>query len=147
MSDNVVEYDAPEAAQILRQLKVLVIDGREITRRALRLILGSAGADVTGAETVAEAHAYLAVRRFDAVLTDLELPGLRRREGRPVLAGITGPNAYVPVVRVSARQQTDPPAVSHAAGMMVEIGSAIDPGRICRSLAGLAQPPPTSKAA
>lgn len=147
MTNNVLEYEAPEAAQVLQRLRVLVIDNRDITRRALGLILEAAGGDVTGAESLAEAQAHLAVRRFDAILTDLDLPGLRRREGRPVLADVTGPNSGVPVVRVSGRQHVDPPALSHAAGMTVEIGSAIDPGRICRSLAGLSQTPPGAKAA
>src|SRR5215469_9056759 len=113
MSDTVPEYDTPEAAQILRQLKVLVIDGRDITRRALGLILGAAGADVTGAETLAEAHAFLAVRPFDAILTDVDLPGLHRREGRAVLAGLTGPNAFVPVVRISGRPTAELTDVRH----------------------------------
>ena len=147
MTEIVAEYESPEAAQVLERLRVLVIDGRDITRRALGLILGAAGADVTGAESLAEAQAHLAVRRFDAIVTDAELPGLRRREGRPVLGGLTGPNAEVPVVRVNGRLAVDPPALSHAAGMTMEIGSAIDPGRICRSLAGLSHPPPGARAA
>ena len=147
MTESVAEYEAPEAAQVLQRLRVLVIDGRDITRRALGLILGAAGADVTGAETLTEAQAHLAVRRFDAILTDVELPGLRRREGRAVLAGLTGPNAEVPVVRANGRQQVDPPSLSHAAGMTMEIGAAIDPGRICRSLASLAHTPPGARAA
>ena len=146
MNENVSEYDAPEAAQVLQRLRVLVIDGRDITRRALGLILEAAGADVTGAQTLAEAHAHLAVRPFDALLTDVDLPGLRRREGRPVLAGLAGPNQDLPVVRVSGRHPADPPALSHAAGMTVEIGSAIDPGRICRSLAGIGPTPPAKAA-
>jgi DNA-binding NtrC family response regulator len=146
MNKSVPEYDAPETAQILSQLKVLVIDGRDITRRAVSLILTAAGADVTGADSIAEAQAFLAVRPFDAVLTDIDLPGLGRREGRPVLAAITGPNACVPVVEIT--QGGDSPAeVRHAAGMMVEIGAFIDPGRICRALAGLAHPPPRAAAA
>ena len=65
MTEIVAEYESPEAAQVLERLRVLVIDGRDITRRALGLILGAAGADVTGAESLAEAQAHLAVRRHD----------------------------------------------------------------------------------
>lgn len=147
MNNKVLEHEAPESAQILSKLKVLVIDGRDITRRALHLLLGAAGADVTGAESVAEAQAFLAVRPFDAVLTDVEMPGLGRREGRPVLAAITGPNACVPVVEISDGPDAHPFEPRHAAGMMVEIGGFIDPGRICGALAGLDQPPPQAKAA
>ena len=147
MNDIVLEYETPESAQILSSLRVLVIDGRDITRRALHLLLGAAGIDVTGAETIAEAQAFLAVRPFDAVLTDVEMPGLGRREGRVVIAAITGPNACVPVVEISRGIYAHPDEVRHAAGMMVEIGGFIDPGRICGALAGLDGPPPQAKAA
>jgi CheY-like chemotaxis protein len=147
MNDSVMEYETPDTAQILCKLKVLVIDGRGITRHALGLLLGAAGADVTGAESVAEAEAFLAVRPFDAVLTDVEMPGVGRRGGRPVLDAIAGPNACVPVVEISHGDYARPDEVRHAAGMMVEIGGFIDPGRICRSLAGLSPPPPRAAAA
>jgi CheY-like chemotaxis protein len=128
---------AREDAQQLRSLKVLVLDEQAITRQVLTLLLDWAGANVTCAETLSEALAFLSVRRFDAILTDAELPGESLRAGRRVLA-VAGPNAGAPILRIDGVRATEP---AHAAGMMVEIGSLIDPARICHELAGLVPPP------
>ena len=70
MDDNAFEAGAPKAAQDLKTLKVLVIDGREITRLTLTLLLESRGAEVSGASSQSEALAHLSLRRFDAIVTD-----------------------------------------------------------------------------
>ena len=126
-----------ETAERLRSLKVLVLDEQAITRQVLTLLLDWAGVNVTCAENLSEALAFLSVRRFDAILTDVELPGEALRAGRRVLAGVAGPNASAPILPIDGARANEP---THAAGMMMEIGSLIDPARICHELAGL--PPP-----
>jgi two-component system, sensor histidine kinase len=131
----------------LEHLKILVVDEQEVTRRTLALLLDFSGASVTCAETLSEALAFLSVRRFDAILTDLELPGLGSRGGRLVLAGIAGPNAWTPVLPIDGRVHDSLSAPAHAAGFVMEIGGAIDPARICRELLSLEPRPPRAAAA
>jgi len=147
MDDHTLEYAAGEPDGPLKNLKVLVLDEQEITRRTLALILDAAGASVTCANSLSEALAFLSVRRFDAILTDVDLPGIGLSRGRPVLAGIAGPNALAPVLSIDGRPYADPREPAHAAGMMLEIGSLIDPARICRDLTDLAPRPPRAAAA
>jgi CheY-like chemotaxis protein len=134
-----------ERAAPLEHLKVLVLDEQEVTRRTLALLLDWSGASVTCAETVSEALAFLSVRRFDAILTDLELPGVGLRDGRRVLAA--GPNAWAPVLSIDGRADDGFVAPALAAGLVMEIGGTIDPARICRELLSLQPRPPRAAAA
>jgi len=147
MDEGTPGQAAAERAAPLEHLKILVLDGQEVTRRTLALLLDWSGASVTCAETLSEALAFLSVRRFDAILTDLELPGVGLRGGRRVLAGIAGPNAWAPVLSIDGRAHDifSPPA--HAAGIVMEIGGTIDPARICRELLTLEPRPPRAAAA
>ncbi len=137
---------ASKSAEHLRSLRVLVLDEMEITRRVLALVLDALGVSVTLADNLSEALAHLSVRRFDAILTDAEMPGVALRGGRAVLAGIAGPNAMAPVFSIDGRVHDAFPEPAHAAGMVVEIGGAIDPARICRELESLAPRPPNTTA-
>ncbi|HTX48050.1 MAG TPA: response regulator [Caulobacteraceae bacterium] len=138
---------AAERTTPLEHLRVLVLDEREVTRRTLALFLDWSGASVTCAETLSEALAFLTVRRFDAILTDIRLPGVGLRGGRPVLAGIAGPNAWAPVLPIDGRVHDSLETPAHAIGFLMEIGGTIDPARICRELLSLEPRPPRVAAA
>jgi DNA-binding NtrC family response regulator len=64
------------AAESERPLAVLVVDGEMQTRRHLVRALTDAGYSASGAQTVGDALALLLLDRFDAVVVDLELPGI-----------------------------------------------------------------------
>jgi len=147
MDEATLGQAATSRAAPLAHLNILVLDGQEITRRTLALFLDWSGAGVTCAETLPEALAFLSVRRFDAILTDLDLPGVGLRGGRPVLAGVAGPNAWTPVLPIGGDARDGVRAPTHAAGMVVEIGGTIDPARICRDLLSLEPRPPRAAAA
>jgi CheY-like chemotaxis protein len=147
MDEGTPGQGAADRATPLEHLKILVLDEQEVTRRTLALLLDWSGASVTCAETLSEALAFLSVRRFDAILTDLELPGVGSRGGRPVLAGIAGPNAWAPVLSIDGRAHDSLSAPAHAAGIVMEIGGTIDPARICRELLNLEPRPPRAAAA
>jgi len=136
MDSGAFEPDGIAVGRILKHLKVLVIDAHEITRRTLELVLTFAGAEVAAVESQAEALAHLAVRPYDAVVTDECMAGLAYRNGRAVLEGFPGPNAGVPVIGATW-SATHAPGVAHAAGMMVEIGGFLDPGGVCAALSAL----------
>ncbi len=144
MDDTVVEGRTPGAAQDLKALKVLVVDGREITRLTLTLLLESRGAEVSGASSQSEALAHLSLRRFDAIVTEEAIAGAARRDGRTVLEGLPGPNAGAPIFPLCDGPAF--PSTPEAAHVRLEIGGAIDPAGLCAALATLG-PPPKAKAA
>jgi hypothetical protein len=146
MDDHAFEGQAPRASQDLKTLKVLVIDGREITRLTLTLLLESRGAEVSGASSQSEALAHLSLRRFDAIVTDEALAGVARRGGRTVLEGLPGPSVGAPVFPLSDGKVVAFEAIPDPAGIRLEVGGAIDPAGLCARLASLA-PPPAPKAA
>ena len=139
MDESLLGRAAAAEVGRLKNLRILVLDEQEITRRVLAVFLEWSGASVTCADTLSEALAFLSVRRFDAIVTDIELPGEARRHCRRLLAGVAGPNAAAPILSIDGRAADEP---THAAGMMLEIGSLIDPGRIRFELETLSPIPP-----
>src|SRR2546425_104004 len=78
-----------------RELRILVVDDDAVTRQAMRLLLEREGHEVVAVENGLEAIERLgpASDRFDAVVTDLQMPRLggralyeQLREQRPLLA-------------------------------------------------------------
>ncbi len=83
---------------------ILVVDDEPNLRRAVEMILQSAGYDVTLAASAAEAEKHLAERAFDLMLLDLVMPetdglqflhALKDLPHRPVVVMISG-NATIP---------------------------------------------------
>lgn len=56
------------------RLQILVVESHGQTRRVLTEFLGHFGHSISAADTVRSATAFLKVKRFDAVLSDLDLP-------------------------------------------------------------------------
>lgn len=97
--------------------RVLVVDDHPINRRTLELLLEPAGVEVTAVESGAEALERLAAGRFDAVLSDLHMPGMDGLAlARAVRSG-TGPNRNVPVIAVTGADSDTERARCEAAGM------------------------------
>ena len=96
--------DAPAEVSVVRNqrcrmTKILVVDDEEPVREMLRDILEDEGAEVTVAAGGAEALARFAEVKFDAVFTDIGMPGMNgwellrligERDDEVMLAVITG---------------------------------------------------------
>src|SRR5256885_1894017 len=100
------------AAPTLPKLRILVVDDDAVNRQAMRLLLEREGHEVVAVENGLEAIERLgpASDRFDAGVTDLQMPLLGRRapyeqlsEQRPQLAG-----RFVFVTRDRARGEAPP---------------------------------------
>jgi signal transduction histidine kinase/CheY-like chemotaxis protein len=97
-TDAVAEVSAAQN-QRCRMTKILVVDDEQPVRELLRDLLGDEGAEVTLAASGAEALAQFEAGKFDAVLTDLGMPGMNgwellrlidERDQQVPLAVITG---------------------------------------------------------
>jgi signal transduction histidine kinase/CheY-like chemotaxis protein len=83
-------------------LQVLAVDDNAVNLLVLDQMLSSFGHDVAKASSGAEALAAMAVRRFDLVLLDIQMPGMTGVEVLNNLRAIDGPNRAAPVVALTA---------------------------------------------
>ncbi|MCC6751037.1 MAG: sigma-54-dependent Fis family transcriptional regulator [Deltaproteobacteria bacterium] len=80
---------------------LLVIDDEKNIRRTLRMVLESEGYEVHDAESAEEGLALLEVRRVDAMLLDLKLPGISGMEALERLQAEHPGETNVPVIVIS----------------------------------------------
>lgn len=117
-----------------RALRLLVVDDHPINRRTLALLLEPSGAEVSAAETAAEALALLAAEPFDAVLSDVNMPEMDGLSFTRTLRGTTGPNRETPVIAVTGGDGDRERADCRAAGMAACVAKPIDAGALYAAL-------------
>ena len=127
---------APVAtARALQDLHILVVDDSDIQLAVTRHQLEQLGAQTSSAESGAQALADLRrwPERFDAVLMDVQMPGMdglettRRIRDEPALANL-------PVIALSAGTQAEDREHALAAGMNDYLSKQLDPRRLQRVL-------------
>ena len=84
---------------VLAGKAVLVIDDDAYSRTLCQLILGRKGMQVTLANDGQEALQLIKEKRFDMVLTDIQLPGM---SGKAVARAIRKENATIPIMALTA---------------------------------------------
>jgi CheY-like chemotaxis protein len=114
----------------LANTRVLVVEDEADTRDLIATILGSAGADVAVAASVAEALDALAATPADVVLCDISMPGrdgyelLREARSRP------GPLSQIPFVAVTAHAQESERRRGLAEGFAVHVPKPVEPAEL-----------------
>jgi two-component system sensor histidine kinase TorS len=123
----------PEAAA--RPLHVLVVEDHPVNQQVARDYLEALGHRVTVAESGEDALMLARATRFDAILMDVNLPGISGIEATRRLRdeGAAG----VPIIGVSAHVQPADIAACHAAGMHEVVAKPIDPYALARALSPL----------
>jgi len=86
----------------LSGLQVLAVDDNAVNLLVLDQLLASFGHEVAKAASGAEALAAMAVRRFDLILLDIQMPGMTGVEVLQQLRAGDGPNREAPVVALTA---------------------------------------------
>ena len=102
--------------------QVLLVEDHLDTARVLGRILKNAGFDVSHAGTVAEAHALVADRRFDLLISDVGLPdgsGLELMRALRDAQGLRG-------IALSGFGTEDDVAASHEAGFAAHLTKPVD---------------------
>jgi signal transduction histidine kinase/CheY-like chemotaxis protein len=89
--------EAPLAA-----LQVLAVDDNAVNLLVLDQLLSSFGHEVAKASSGAESLEAMAVRRFDLILLDIQMPGMTGVEVLNRLRAAPGPNQSAPVVALTA---------------------------------------------
>lgn len=110
-----------------RPMRVLVVDDHDINRRAIQLILQPLGCDIA---TAADGMAALKIceqTAFDLIFMDVRMPELDGRETTRRIRAGGGPNAFVPIIAVTADTAPEDIAACTAAGMTYFVPKPITP--------------------
>jgi EAL domain-containing protein (putative c-di-GMP-specific phosphodiesterase class I)/CheY-like chemotaxis protein len=113
---------------------VLVVDDDEIVARAHARILGRAGYDVSTAIDGAEAIRAVETNDFDAILTDIDMPGMN---GLALLEQIRAHDLDVPVVMVTGTPTVGTATRAMEHGALRYLTKPVDPDEMVK-VAGLA---------
>ena len=129
-------------ARMLKGLRVLVVDDEPRVREAITMVLRDAGSKVTTAGSAAEAFAALRDGRWDAVVSDIGMPGedgyslIRRVRGLPPEGG-----SRVGAVALTgcARPQDQSRAIE--AGFNLHLTKPVEANDLIRAVATVAARP------
>ena len=127
---------APPAAP-LAGLSVLIAEDNRLNRDLLRDQLGTLGASVVEASHGSEALAALSARRVDAVLTDIDMPGM---SGLELLHEIRRRGVQIPVHAVSASARPEDVAEGRANGFTGYLTKPVSLATLASVLANLGAP-------
>jgi CheY-like chemotaxis protein len=120
-------------------LSVMVVDDNPTNRELARRILEALEAQVTTAESGAEALGLLGGRPVDVVLMDLRMPGMDGRAALAALRAADGPNRATPVLAFTADAELGDDAGLDAFDGVVR--KPIDPVQLTARLAAAAVRP------
>ncbi len=126
----------PSRAQT-RTLALLVVEDNPVNQMVAQGLLEAAGHSVTIAASGPEALEMVAARPFDAVLMDLQMPGMDGLETTRHIRALDGAVSEVPIIALSANVLDDDIARARAAGMNGHIAKPVDPKRLTAVLSAL----------
>jgi CheY-like chemotaxis protein len=104
-----------------------VVDDHEYGRRALSVLLGPLGAEVSTAESGRAALDLLMLEHFDLVLMDVTMTGMDGLETCRALRARHGPNRRTPVIAVTGHAERTHLAACVGAGMNGWVPKPVEP--------------------
>ncbi len=111
--------------------RILVVDDERASAEGLRVLLRADGYDVVALQSALKARDLLATERFDAVITDLEMPELH---GTEIVAAARASNPQMPVLVVSAYTGSPAAAVAMKRGACTLIAKPIEYDELAEAL-------------
>ena len=133
-SDMEIINSAPNAAGI-RPLQILSVDDVEMNRELCRTILTRAGHDVTLAASGAEAVELTKSQTFDAILMDVQMPGMDGLQATRRIRALQTDKAKVPIIALTANVMPDQVSRYKSAGMDDHVGKPIARAALLAALA------------
>ncbi len=135
-ADQPALASAPEAAveDLLAGLSILVVEDNPTNRLIATRMLEQLGARVSTAPDGAEGLAAAAVEPFDLIFMDIQMPVM---DGLKATAGIrrmSGPNARVPILAMTANAMTHQLTSYQAAGMNGWVSKPLSPTRLIEAI-------------
>jgi PAS domain S-box-containing protein len=131
---------APAAplAERLRGVRLLAVDDEEDALGLLRVILESAGAEVTTAASADRAMDLLREQPFDGLIADIGMPSVDGLELiRRVRRTLPAPANRIPAAALTAYARSEDRATAIANGYQVHIAKPVNPSALVLALASL----------
>lgn len=126
---------APAPVAPPRALKVLVVEDHPVNQEVARSFLHALGHICVLSETGEDAVSRLARCDFDAVLMDVNLPGISGIEATRLIRALPTPGAaHLPVIGLSAHVQPEEMEACRAAGMNDMIAKPLTPEALAAAL-------------
>jgi PAS domain S-box-containing protein len=126
------------ALQDLKGVRVLAVDDEVDSRGLLRVVLESAGANVTTASSAAEALGMLEAGNYDALIADIGMPEM---DGFDLIKHVRSlPNpmaAQVPAAALTAFARSEDRTKALQCGFEMHLAKPVDPGELVASVATL----------
>ncbi len=119
-----------------RPLRILVVDDHPTNRKVAELILAQIGAEVTSAEGGAEACQMFATGKFDAVLMDVQMPGMDGLTATRLIRELETARrqARTPILMLTASALPEHVEASRAAGADQHLTKPIQPASLFAAL-------------
>jgi CheY-like chemotaxis protein len=140
-------YDSPRAAAEpvagelttrLKNARILAVDDQEDARDLLRVILESAGAEVTTATSAAEALELLRREPFDGLIADLGMPQMDGLELiRRVRQSLPAPINGLPAAALTAYARSDDRISAVASGFQMHLAKPVNPTELVIAIGDL----------
>ena len=149
MSQPVVRADSPpslstesgsvgEGVSSTRRWRILVVEDVPSLQRLLVLMLQKSGHEVLTADNGLDAIEIVSREALDAVLMDIQMPGLNGLEAtRAIRSREAGSGRHIPIVAVTAHALTGDASTCHEAGADEYLRKPIDLDELMRVLARL----------
>jgi PAS domain S-box-containing protein len=136
-----------EVAPGLDGVRVLVVDDEVDARLLFAAVLRAAGAQVTSAESAAEALALIADAKPHVLLSDIAMPGVDGYELIRRVRGLDGPIGRIPAVAVTAYARTEDQDRAMRAGFDRHLAKPVEPGCLVGVVNQLVHAAPTAPSA
>jgi len=121
----VVRSEGEQAAEVLPAAHILLVDDHPMNRELGVAVLGMLGCSVDVACDGREAVEAVRVKRYDAVLMDVHMPGMDGLAATRAIRGLAGALGRTPVIAMSADVLPEQIARMRAAGMVDSVEKPI----------------------
>ena len=130
--------DDDEGRDLLRDIRILVVDDQEDARDLLRTMLSQYGAVVTTVDSARAALAEIDQRPPDVVLSDVGMP---REDGYDLIRQLrrrtTPQGGRIPAIAVTAYASVADRAAALESGYQAHVAKPFDPAELARTVAGV----------
>ena len=135
---HITHTDDVEGADLLRDIRILVVDDQEDARDLLRTMLSQYGALVTTADSARAALEEIDRRPPDVVLSDVGMP---REDGYDLIRQLrrraTQRGGRIPAIAVTAYASITDRAAALESGFQAHVAKPFDPAELARTVAGV----------
>src|SRR5262249_6400534 len=122
----------PISPQALQGKVVLVVDDEDDARDYITYVLKQCGADVVSASSADEAFKKLQGANFDAIVSDIGMPG---EDGFQLMRRIRRQGMKIPAVAVTAFARGEDTVRTLDAGFSKHLPKPVNPNELCSAVA------------